>query len=130
MTPARPTVRDDGSPYVRPQTAIAPAGSSGSYVPAPDYSPLQGPISRQQFVDPRELIELNDADSVYMVLQPGSYAIDDQGNLMLMPGLQAQGMRPGRLGPSQGQRQHGARPNALRLAGLQQPRGGLCRRLP
>ena len=80
-TPRGPTIRDDGSPYVRPQTELAPAGHSGRYVAEPDYSPLQGPISRQQFVDPRELIELTDADSVYMVLQPGSYAIDDQGNL-------------------------------------------------
>ena len=34
-----------------------------------------------------------------MVLKPGSYAIDEQGNLLLMPGLQAQGMRPDRLEP-------------------------------
>ena len=90
---------------MRPQTELTPEGTIGRYVAEPDYNPLQGPISRQPFIDPRELIELTDADSVYMVLQPGSYAIDDQGNLMLMPGLQAQGMRPGPWDPATRQRQ-------------------------
>ncbi len=100
--PAVPMVYDDGSPYVRPQTELVAEGTVGSYVAKAD-SPATLERSYERFVDPRQLLyEQTDNDSVYMVLRPGSYAIDEQGNLILMPGPQAQGMRPGPWNPDTG----------------------------